>query len=103
LVEHIYAQIEVETITLYEESTRLVQHETEIEIDSHRSIAGIEVIVSIPYTGDPLLWRVRPNRGRLVIPRGNIRLPTHEGIGHLDIAIVQPTNVAPNEVKQQLN
>lgn len=110
LVEYVYAQIEVEPIVLHDDSTEMEQHETRIDNRDRNPfgnrgpiyVPSIRVVVSIPYTGDPNLWKLKPNRGQPVFPRADVRQPTRDGIGYLDIVIEQPTDAPPEQIKQHL-
>ncbi|MBI5192884.1 MAG: hypothetical protein HZA08_05520 [Nitrospirae bacterium] len=114
LVEYVYAQLEVEPILLHEESMEMEQHETKVDVSHYPYrnpfgdrgpiyVSGIRVVVSIPYTGDPNLWKLKPNRWQSVFPMADVRQPANDGIGHLDIVIEQPTDAAPEKIKQQLD
>lgn len=113
LVDHIYSSIEVEPIVLYEDSMEMEQHETRIDVSRYPNrnpfgdrgpiyVAGVRVVVSIPYSGDPTLWRLRPNAWQSVFLRADVRQPNADGIGYLDIMIEQPTDEPPEKIKQRL-
>ncbi len=68
--------IVVEPLTLYEDRAEMEQRETKIDVSGWRdrnpfrdrgpiNIAGIEVEVVIPYSGDPSLWKLRRATGKL--------------------------------------
>jgi len=113
LVEHIYSQIKIEPLVLYEDRMDMEQHETTVNVsadwdrnpsgDSGKYVAGVEVVVSIPFTGDPNLWDLRPNQRQTVFPRGEIRQPSRDGVGYLEILIEQPTDDPPEKIKQCLD
>lgn len=84
LIEHFVAELSVAPIETFEDSTEMEQEETKIEITQGRReqvfhdsrpvyVPGLKVRVSVPYTGDPLLWRLRPSHGMGTHPRGNVR------------------------------
>ena len=63
LVEHVYAEMRIEPLTLYEDSMEMEQHETKIDVSGYRDrnpfgdrgpiyVQGIRVAVSVPFTGD---------------------------------------------------
>ena len=62
---------------------------------------GVQVVVSIPYTGDFSLWKLK-NRGQSVFPRANVHRPDSKGIGHIDIIIEQPIDEPLERIKQSL-
>lgn len=113
LVQHILAEFEVVPLALHEDSTEMDQRETRVDVsgDPDRNtfgdsgpiyVSGICVVVSIPYSGDPVLWKMKPNQWQSVFPRAEVRQPNHDGIGYLDIVIEQPTDAPPERVKQRL-
>lgn len=113
LVQHICASIEVEPITLHEDSTEMEQLEIKIDVSGCRGrnpfhdrgpiyVAGLRVVVSIPYTGDHILWKLRPNSWQSVFPRANVRNTGRDAVGHIDIVIEQPSDEPQDRIKQQL-
>ena len=66
-------------------------------------IPGIRVRVSIPFRGDPELWKLRPNTWSSTVPHGDINaLPDRSG-GMLVLTIEQPADEPPENVKQSLD
>ncbi len=113
LVQHICDGMEIEPITLHEASAEMEQHETKIDVSGNRErnpfrdrgpiyVAGIRVVVSIPYMGDPMLWKLRPNSWQSVFPRANVSHPSHNAVGHIDIVMQQPTDEPQERIKQRL-
>jgi len=113
LVQHICDSMEVEPITLFEDSAEMEQHETKIDVSGYRDrnpfrdrgpiyVAGIRVVVSVPYTGDPTLWKMRPNSWQSVFPHAKVVHPGHDAVGHIDIEIEQPSDEPQDRIKQRL-
>lgn len=113
LIEHFVAELSVAPIETFEDSTEMEQEETKIEITQGRReqvfhdsrpvyVPGLKVRVSVPYTGDPLLWRLRPSHGMGTHPRGNVRQPGSDGVGYLDIVIELPSSEDPKRFKELL-
>ena len=114
IVEHIISEMEVQPIELHKEAKVMEQQETQVDV-SHRmeyavfsngrpiKAPGLRVTVSIPFTGDPMLWKLKPNRWQTTFPRGEVRQPGTDGIGYLDITIEQPSNTAPETYKNILD
>lgn len=113
IVQHLASDLEVEPLVLYEDRAEMDQRETSIDVSGWRSrnpfgdrgpiyVPGIEVVVSIPYSGDPLLWKLRPNSWQSVFPRAYPSHPTSSGIGNLEIVISQPVDEPPERIKQHL-
>lgn len=113
LVQHLYDSLEIEPLILHEDAAEMEQHEIRIDVSGYRDrnpfgdrgpiyVPGICVVVSIPYTGDPMLWKLKPNRWQAVLPHAEVRQPNREGIGYLDIVIEQPTDAPQEQIKQRL-
>ena len=66
-------------------------------------VAGVEVTVSIPFSGDPSLWKLRPSPWSTVFPRGRITPPGRDGIGYLHLDFAQPIDTPDDALKQQLD
>lgn len=113
LLDHLVEKMRVDPIVLYEESIEMDQHETKVDVshDPLRGpflregpfyVPGIKIIVSVPYSGDKGLWKIRPNQFMTVFPYGDIRDPNSKGIGYLDIVMQQPEGSDPERMKQHL-
>jgi hypothetical protein len=116
LLDHILELMRVNPIVLYEESMEMEQNETKVDAkkDPMRApflwdregpyyVPGVEVIVSIPYSGDKRLWKIRPNQFMTVFPYGNVRDPNSKGIGYLDIVMQQAAGSDPTRMKQYID
>ncbi|HOU12780.1 MAG TPA: hypothetical protein PKZ84_06660 [Anaerolineae bacterium] len=114
LVERIQPSLFVEPIKLYEDEMTMESEESKIDVSiSHERnpfndrgpiyVPSVRVTVSIPFTGDAVLWQLRPSSWTLTLPSGQIRQPSHKEIGSLDIIIEQPTDSPADNVKQQLD
>lgn len=113
LVEHIYADMHIEPLTLYEDSMEMDQHETKIDVSGYRDrnpfgdggpiyVQGIRIVVSVPFTGESVLWKMRPNQWQSVFPRADVREARGEHAGHLELTYQQPSDAKPEQIKQQL-
>jgi hypothetical protein len=114
LIQHILSVIVVEPLTLYEDRAEMEQRETKIDVSGWRdrnpfrdrgpiNIAGIEVEVVIPYSGDPSLWKLRPGHWQTVFPHADIRAPGRDGVGSLRILLSQPADEPPDRFKSLLD
>ena len=114
LTQHILSTVVVEPLTLYEDRAEMEQRETNIDVSGWRDrnpfqdpgpiyVAGTEIVVTIPYSGDQSLWKVRPNHWQSVFPRADVRGPGHDGIGYLEITLSQPADEAPERFKARLD
>jgi hypothetical protein len=98
LLEHVFAQLSIDPIILYEESKVMEQREIKIE-----SVPGVLLIISIPYSGDPKLWRLIPSHFKNVHTDALVHPLEKDGIGFVDITIKRRTNADQQEVKQSLD
>jgi hypothetical protein len=83
LVEFIVADMTVEPLVIYEERMTREQNEVNIDVAGWPGrytrgtgpcwVSGIRVVVSLPYSGDPRLWDIRPNTFGSMPPFGDIR------------------------------
>lgn len=106
LQEHILSSSIIYPIKLHEKSMEMEEEEIKIEIKDYGRMAivpGIEVTVSIPFTGDSSLWMINPSIRHSPMPEGNIRNPVDNGIGYLDIVIKQPIDEEHRKIKQTLD
>lgn len=114
IVDHIYSSTKIEPIVLHEDSKEMEQHETKIDVSGYHDrnpfgdrgpiyVPGVKVVVSIPYTGKPSLWNLRPNRSQSAFPRADIRQPNRDGIGYLDIVIELPADEQREKFRQRLD
>ncbi|MDP3662067.1 MAG: hypothetical protein U1D41_10130 [Nitrosomonas sp.] len=113
LIEHVCAEILIEPLTLYEESMEMEQHETEIDVSGYKdrnpfgdrgpiNVQGIRVVVSVPFTGDPDLWKIRPNQFQTVFPRADVCGSKGGKAGHIELIYQQPSDEQPQQIKQRL-
>jgi len=103
LIDHVYSELEILPLELYDDQKEMDTAETKVDV-SHdpmrfirsRSgpfyVPGLKVTVSIPYSGDPELWRCQPSTFTTAPPRGAMRKPNSDGIGYLDIIIERPSD-----------
>lgn len=114
LARHILSTINLGALVIFEDRAEMEQRETKIDVSEWKDrhpfgdfgpthIPGMEVVVTIPFTGDSSLWRFRPNQYSSKLPRANIIAPNSSGIGHLEIIISQPANEDPGRVKARLD
>lgn len=114
IVAYIVNELYVTPLTLYEDRAEMDQQETLVDVSHNRNrnpfgdsgpitVSGIKVTISIPYTGDPSLWKLKPNHWRTTIPHADIRSPNSDGVGYLDIIIQQPSDDPQQQIKAHLN
>ncbi len=114
LVAHIVNDLYVTPLELYEDRAEMDQQEVRVDVSHNGNrnpfgdsgpimIPGIKVTISIPYTGDPSLWKLKPNQWRSTIPHGDIRSPNRDGVGYLDIVIQQPADDPQQQIKAHID
>jgi hypothetical protein len=113
LTQHILSTLEVEPLTLYEDRAEMEQLETKIDVSrwpdrnpfgtpSPIYVAGTEIRVIIPYTGDQSLWKLQPNNWQSVFPHADVRGPRRDGVGMLQISLSQPADEPPEDLRPAL-
>ncbi|MDK9556093.1 hypothetical protein QQF73_00550 [Marinobacter sp. M216] len=113
VVQHVVSELEVEPLVLFEDRAEMDQRETKIDVSGWRGrnpfgnkgpifVAAVEVVVSIPYSGDQQLWHLRPSSWQTVFPRAEVSSQDRTGIGSLKIVITQPVDEPPERIKTLL-
>jgi len=102
ITEHVYSKRQVLPIELDEDQEETTMpEETKIDVrnDSHRMvldrtrpcmIAAMRITVSVPFSGDPQLFRCQPSTFTWNPPRGNIRASAGSDSGVLEIVEERP-------------
>lgn len=96
LVQHIVSEMHIEPLTLYEDRMVMDQQETKVDVSgdwdrvTYRKngpihVSGIAITISIPYTGDKGLWKMRPNSWRSTFPRASVTAVGHDGVGYVKL------------------
>lgn len=113
ITDHVVSELQVHPLELNEEEMRMQQEETKLDVSEYYAsrfgdpdepflTPAQRVTVSIPFSGDPNLWKLRPSSYQLSFPRGKVR-ETHELAGFLDIIIELPSECEPEQYKQRLD
>lgn len=114
VVEHILSEMTVEPLVIYEDRAEMEQRETKIDVSGWRDrnpfgdrgpihVAGISVSVSIPFTGDSSLWKLKPNQWQTVFPRARIAGGRGQSNGVVQIDLAQPADEPQERFKQRLD
>lgn len=114
LVDHIISELHIEPLQLHEDSMEMEQVETRIDVSQNRDrnpfgdpgpiyVQGVSITVSLPFTGEPALLKMRPNRYQSVFPRADIQEPSGTAAGSLELGYGQPSDEDPSRLKQQLD
>lgn len=114
LFDHFMSAMEIQPLQLHEDSSEMDQEELQIDVSRNRRrnpfperesimIPGVRVTISVPWTGEPQLWDMKPSQHYLNFPYGEIREPNSEGIGYLNIVIEQPHDQEHEKIKEELD
>ncbi len=110
VVSHIVNDLYIAPLELHEDRAEMAQQEVRVDVrhDSSRNpfgdsgaimVPGIKVTISIPYTGDPSLWKLKPNHWKSFAPHADISSPNWDGVGSLDIVIQQRADAPQQQIK----
>lgn len=114
VVETIASELTVEPLVLYEDRKELDHWESRIDVSRWPDrnpfgspgpiyVAGATVSVSIPFTGNPLLWELKPSRWQTVFPQARVSEKGQQNSGNIYIEISQPADEDPERFKQRLD
>jgi len=114
VVNYIEQDLVLDPLVLYEDKREMEQRESTIQVVSAlardpfgrpgpQTTPGVSINVYIPYSGNPLLWTLRPSRHQGVFPRGIITGTSDDGIGRLCIEIEVPSYEEPSRIKASLD
>ena len=112
IVAHILSQMYIEPIVIYEDAIVMESEEIQIDVSENRHryvsdrskpylIPGIRVAVTIPFTGDENLWKLRPSRFPLVLPYGEIKSPKYNNPGYLCLVFEQAADSPSKAIKDE--
>lgn len=105
LYDHVFSMLEILPIELHEASMTQETKESQVDVryDTNRFITdknepcyvpGLQITVSIPFSGDPNLWKCRPSTYTLNPPRAHINTSSRERYdGSLEITFNRPSDV----------
>ncbi|NTU62333.1 MAG: hypothetical protein HGB05_02765 [Chloroflexi bacterium] len=114
IVEHIRSDALVEVIKLHDDAITMEQEEIRIDVSARRErdyysesgpilVPGVRITVSIPFSGESRLWRLKPSQRPTSFPLGEIRPPGRDGVGFLDIILERSANDPGESIKRELD
>jgi hypothetical protein len=113
ILDNIYSIMKVNPIELHLESKEMETKEIQMRLErGERSyfdyrrtvkIPGFRIIVTIPFSGDHFLWKLRPSSWSTQYPKAVIRNATMNENGLLDIIFEQRADAPPEEVSSELD
>lgn len=115
IVEHLVSTLQIETLQIYEGQREMEQQETKVDVTGRFDyggwleegqgplhVPGTEVTVSIPFTGEQSLWRLKPNPWRMSFPQATILPPRGGQGGLLILAVARPHAAKPEEFRRDV-
>lgn len=99
-------------LSLHEDHATMQQSETKIDVAGWRDrdwgygrdgpllIPGTNVTISIPFTGDPQLWKCKTSTWTTVLPHGEIRSGRGGAAGELILSFSRPHDESPDAFKR---
>jgi hypothetical protein len=110
LVEHVCAEMHVETLQIYEDRAQMHEEECKVDVSGdfryggwpgeRTLVPGLMVKITIPYTGDEGLWQIRPTSSWSNSPYADVNPVDHQGVGSIAISMTRPAGADPKEFKR---
>jgi len=105
VADYLIPRLEIGPLVLHEESMTQTHRETKIQEEDYGRIIqvdGLEITLSIPYSGDIVLWGLKTNPSRSH-PKGIVFTPEANGIGHVEISFKVKSSCSPEHCKKQVD
>src|SRR3972149_1308125 len=113
IINSIASETEVNPIVIFEDRKSMRQSESRLDVSNDRNrnifnesgpiyVAGTSIEISIPFSGDPLLWRCKPDSFRSVWPRGTVESSRGNELGILKLSFDIPADEAPENLKNRV-
>lgn len=100
----------IEPLQIYPDKKEMDTQETQVDINGfpNRSrtpayVTGVQVTISFPYTGNPILWDVSIYPFMDTYTYAIIKSPNNDGVGTVEIVIKIPLDESPERVTNLLN
>jgi hypothetical protein len=114
LVDLVQQDFVVVPLTLDEDNITMIREEIKVDVSGDRSryfsmgngphyVAGIRVRISVPFRGDPNLWKLKPNHWSSVLPYGDVMSRNGERDGTLEVTIEYPADMGADEAKKRFD
>jgi len=116
IVEHVFSKFQVLPIELHEDAKEMDPQETKLDVrrDWNRAISdrnsptmvpGVKVVLTIPFSGDPTLWKCQPSSYTLNPPRANIiEDRRNDEAGHIEIILESASDaIDEGRFKQEID
>lgn len=106
LVEHFFASLKVEPLTILESNRVMVQEEIRLlvqhENDHSSAVPAIKITITYPFTGHPTLWKIKPTRYRDIAIQGWVK-SVEENCGNFELVFQQPADEPQENIKSWLS
>lgn len=114
LIEHVYSKRIVLLLEIHEDMQEMETKEIQVDVSRDRGrlifdrdepfmIPGIEIKVTIPFTGVSFLFKCQPSTSTFNPPRANIHSSSNEENGLLEIIITRPADhIDDKEIKTEI-
>ena len=110
IFENIIAQVEIDPLVIYEDRMEMESKETKSDVSGSKErvffgdrgpiyVDAVEITISIPFTGDPGLWDLRPDHWTSGFPHAKIHQSGKDSIGFLTIVFTQIKDEPSNKIK----
>jgi TIR domain len=114
LIELVRNDLVIVPLTIDETNLSMSREETKVDVSGDPSryfsmnggphyVAGIRVKISVPFTGDPILWKLKPSTWTSVLPYGDVMSRHGQRDGTLDVIIEYPADMGPEEAKKRFD
>jgi hypothetical protein len=97
--EHVFSQLQIEPIKLHEDQMEMDKKEVKVRVSAgidrlHGGhVPGLRISISVPYIGNPHLWRCHPSTWSQMKPRAQISTSGHGAFdGYVNLVIERPTD-----------
>jgi hypothetical protein len=110
---HVMSVMNIEPIAIYEDRAEMTQNETTMDVSDwyaqrgfpggNTRVPAIRVVVTIPFTGDADLFKLRPQQYTLSDYCAEVRPGSASRPGQLAITIEYPAKTDPKEFKEELD
>ncbi|REJ92329.1 MAG: hypothetical protein DWQ34_13145 [Planctomycetota bacterium] len=115
LTAHVFSKCEAVPLELHEDRMEMETEESQVDVRHHfdravfdRSrpalIPAVNVRVTIPFTGDAVLWKCQPSTFGLNPPRANVLSGRGDQSGEIELLQSRPAdNVSGDELKREID
>ncbi len=111
---HLLSKMVINPLELHLDSMEMETQETQITLEKRRSrsyfddngvikVPGVRVTVTIPFSGEHLLWKLKPSSWSSILPFGIVKTAGSSENGSIDMVFEQRSGEPPESLKQELD